>query len=106
MIGSQKNLFLQFCIFNLVVVNQYIFSQRFHCIDLAIRDLFDKKNFSKTTFSEDLDNPEVSKAYFFLRFGVDGHCSLQGCPVWMSGSSWSKRLSLRLTSRTSNGSIS
>lgn len=62
-LSFHKNFFLEFCAFKLVVLNHYVLSNTFHCIDFTIWTFLNKKHFTETSFSDDFFDVEVLKAY-------------------------------------------
>ena len=61
MICLLQDIFFKHGGFNLVIVQNDILPERLHGIDRASVILLDKEHFSKTTFSNDLDNLEGIK---------------------------------------------
>jgi len=69
-ISLKQDVLLKFCTFNLIIVDDHVFSQRFHCVVVSIIFLFDKENLSKRASPNDFDEMkalQINLRVSFLR---------------------------------------
>jgi hypothetical protein len=59
-VGFEKNAFLQLGRLNLVVLNDYVFPERFHCEHFAGIFLLNQKHFAESATTDDFRNLEVA----------------------------------------------
>ena len=66
MISLKKNFLLQKSGFNLVVINNYVFSERFHCIHFSIINFLYQENFTERSSTNNALNFEIFELTLFI----------------------------------------